>query len=70
MVLHNANYSFRRLDVPNELIRQVARRHDLLHLKPENQPTGAAALRSWVRSCDPTIKCIDFITLAYDWVIS
>lgn len=50
-MLRGANYSLRGLNVPNELIRRVACRLDLHHLKPRDEPTGAAAPSPEVRSC-------------------
>lgn len=72
-MLHNANYSLRRLNVPNELIRRVECRLDLHHLKPEDEMTGAAALSPEVRSCDPTSSrssVLAFTASVLDLVIS
>lgn len=76
-MLRGANYSLRGLKVPNELIRRVACRLDLHHLKRRDEPTGAAAPSPEVRSCDAMaakhrqqVKCLGFfIALNFDWVL-
>lgn len=71
VVMCTANYSLRRPNVPNELIRRVASRLDLHHLRPEDEPTGTAALSPEVRSCDPTSSrssVLVFIAFGLDWM--